>query len=117
MSLIDLDLSKLMTSKAFVLKPQLVYNGRSFSISALGDTGAQGYVYINTSLVVQLHVNSGVYVEKFDNPIPVKGYNRHPGAPITHFVRLTLHIDGRRQLQVPMMITDLGQYDVILGRD
>ncbi|KAJ5413808.1 gag/polymerase/env polyprotein [Penicillium cosmopolitanum] len=106
-----------MTTKAFVLKPQLVCNGRSFSITALGDTGAQGFVYINTPLVVQLHRNSGVYVEKLDKPIPVKGYDGHPGTPITHFVRFTLYLDGRRQLQIPMMITDLGQYDLILGRD
>ncbi|KAJ5740104.1 retrovirus polyprotein [Penicillium manginii] len=55
------------------------------------------------------HKDSGIYIETFDNLVPVKCYDGCPGTPITHFVRFTLHIDGRRQLQVPMMITDLGQ--------
>lgn len=34
----------MMTTTAFVPKPQLVYNSRSFSIPVLGDTGAQEFV-------------------------------------------------------------------------
>ena len=48
-------------------------------------------------------------------PLTVKGYNGQNGNPITHILRLHLKIDGRRQYNLPLLILDLGNHDLILG--
>ena len=46
----------------------------------------------------------------------VKGYDGRPGKPISQILTLHLEVDGRRQKSIPMLILDLGSYDIILGR-
>jgi hypothetical protein len=46
----------------------------------------------------------------------VKGFDGQPGRLATHAIILNLGIDGRRQQGVPMLILDLGNHDLILGR-
>lgn len=45
-----------------------------------------------------------------------KGFNGRPGSPITHIIVLHLVINGRRFLNQPFLILDLGQHDIIVGR-
>jgi predicted aspartyl protease len=91
---------------------QIAYNGHSFSISALGDTGAGGYIYIDSALAVQAAKAFGLHTLPLPHPIPTEGYDGHLGRLITHALELTLIIDGR----LPMLITDLGRHDLILGQ-
>jgi hypothetical protein len=49
--------------------------------------------------------------------LPVKGFDGQEGTPITHLMFLNLQIGERRFLQEPMLITELGQHDMILGRN
>lgn len=95
---------------------QIAHNGHSFSISALGDSGAGGYIYIDSSLAVQAAKAFRLHTLPLPHPIPTEGYDGHPGRPITHALELTLIIDGRKLLRLPMLITDLGRHDLILGR-
>jgi hypothetical protein len=46
----------------------------------------------------------------------VKGYDGRPGKPISEVLILHLEIDGYRQRNIPLLILDLGNYDLILGR-
>ena len=48
--------------------------------------------------------------------IQVKGYDGRPGKPVTHYIRLHLTVDQRRQYNVPLLILDLGSHDIIIGR-
>ncbi|KAJ5816992.1 Retrovirus polyprotein [Penicillium robsamsonii] len=93
-----------------------MHNGRSFSILALGDTGADGYVFINSLMVVLLSKRFGLRVEKLSRECPVRGFNGKRAEPIRHMAVLIICIDGRIQRQIPMLIADLGRYDMILGR-
>ncbi len=52
---------------------------------------------------------------RLKNPIPLHGYDGK-ASQATHVIILHLRIDGRRQQNVPMVIVDLGQHDLILGR-
>ncbi|KAL2695017.1 hypothetical protein AAEP93_007409 [Penicillium crustosum] len=93
-----------------------MHNGRSFSISALGDTGADGYVFLNRGLSVLLGKRFGLKAESIGQECPVRGFDGKLSKPITHATFLTMCVDGRVQQQVPMLIADLGKYDMILGR-
>ena len=48
-------------------------------------------------------------------PITTKGFDGQHGKPVTHFLMLHLSIDGQRQQDIPFLILDLGNHDVILG--
>jgi hypothetical protein len=44
---------------------------------------------------------------------------RHDGKtkePVTHVIFLDLRIDGRQSKEVPLLIADLGNHEIILGR-
>lgn len=117
-SLYAVDLSKLIghPDRGFTLPVQLAHNGFSVSISALGDTGANGLVFIDTNLAILLGKSFGLRSHRLPHEVPVQGFNGKPGVPITHAVLLTLMVDGRQQRQLPMLVVDLGRHDLILGR-
>lgn len=58
----------------------------------------------------------GVPVLPLSQSCQVKGFNGKAGMPITHAIILHLWVDGRRFLNMPFLITDLGQYDIIIGK-
>ena len=46
----------------------------------------------------------------------MKGFDGQPGRPATHAIILNLSIDGHQQQKIPMLVLDLGNHDLILGR-
>ncbi|QSZ28608.1 hypothetical protein DSL72_003107 [Monilinia vaccinii-corymbosi] len=111
-----LDLTKLIGSQAMTLPCILSKNGYSFRSSALLDSGANGYAFIDTTLLTLLfHLFKPRY-QLLENSIGVKGYNSAQGRAITHYTFLNLLIDSRKQSFVPFLITDLGFYSIILNK-
>ena len=49
-----IDLSKLLSGQGFYVDSQLAYNGLSFPITTLADTGANGYLFINIKKAIKL---------------------------------------------------------------
>jgi hypothetical protein len=110
-----IDLSQLMGGKSFQVPCQIAKNGFGNSLNALADTGANGLAFINTSCAVDAAKFFDTKVIRLKDPCPVRGYDGKPGKA-THVIILHLRVDGRRQKNVPMLILDLGQQDLILGR-
>jgi hypothetical protein len=117
-SLYSLNLQKLLGSPydSLVFNTELMINGRSFSISALCDTGADGSIFIDTALVALLCQQQGLRVQRLERQCPVNGFDGKPARPITHAVILSMCIEGHVHQQVPMLVADLGKHDLILGR-
>ncbi|QSZ30750.1 hypothetical protein DSL72_000308 [Monilinia vaccinii-corymbosi] len=109
-----LDLTKLMGGQAMTLPCILSKNGYSFRSSALLDSGANGYAFIDTILLILLFHLFKLRYQLFENSIDVKGYNSAQGRAITHYTFLNLSINGREQSFVPFLIIDLGSYSIIL---
>ena len=82
---------------------------------ALADTEANGFMFINTLFTVNLAKYLNIKAQWLLKPLTVKGYNGQNGNPITHILRLHLKIDGQRQYNLPLLILDLGNHDLILG--
>ena len=83
---------------------------------ALIDSGANGYVFIDTQCAVDVARFLNLKTRRLPRAVPVKGYNGEGGQPITHYLRLHLTVDRRRQYNIPLLILDLGSHDLILGR-
>ena len=116
--LCKLDLQELLgrDSESFTVATSIVKNGHSVALKALIDTGANGFAFINTDLAILIAQHFGIRTIPLETECSVRGYNGKSETPITHAMLLNLIVDGRRQLDIPMLIVELGQHDIILGR-
>lgn len=83
-------------------------------VSALVDTGATAYLLINASFAELLSKRMGAPIDALKRPVPVKGYDGNRGTPVTHSIRLTLHIGGRTFIRAPFLLINMAR-DIILG--
>lgn len=113
-----IDLSQLLGGDSFTTPCKLVKNGYGVSFSALTDTGANGYAFIDAQFATDLcrFLSIKPHALPKDKIWHVRGYNGRSGDDITQYVTLTLCIAGRRIADVPLLILPLGNHDVILGR-
>src|SRR5579862_4913057 len=112
----DVDLSRLMGGKSFTILCNLSRNGCGVNTTALADSGANAFALLDTKCAWKISEFLNTPIENLEKPVPVKGYDGRIGKPIVSMLRVHLRIDGRRQYNVPFLITDLGHHDVILGR-
>jgi hypothetical protein len=112
-----IDLSKLLKGKPLTIASQLAANGYAISVSSLADSGANGPIFVNQGLAIEAAKFFGLNTHRLPTSCGTKGFNGEPGSPITHAIVMPqLWIDGRRFKDVPMLIADLGQHQMILGR-
>ena len=111
-----LNLSKLIGGHAYTLPSQLNIKGFTFHTHALGDSGANGFLFIDLELASLLVRSCGARTKPLPRPIPITGYDGNSDHNITHYLRLTLQIDNRRFIRMPFCIAPLGKHDIIIGR-
>jgi len=117
-SLNILDLQDLLgrENKLFTVPTQIVQNRYLILIQVLGDTGANGFLFIDITLAIKLAKFFNIQIILLGTQCTVKGYNGKNIILIIHTMVLTLNIDGRRQTRLPVLIVSLGQHNMILGR-
>ncbi len=110
------DLGRLVGGKSCTIPCTLFRNGYQVLTSALADSGANAFALIDTKCAAKLADFLNAPLEELPKPIPIRVYNGQVGQPITSILRIHLRVDGRRQYNVPLLITGLGNHDMILGR-
>ena len=111
-----MDLSKLVGGKPFIVSNKIAFNGCAIPIKSLVDSGANGYVFIDTRVACDSARTLGLKLKRLDQPCEMIGVSGKRGSPITHAIVMHLWVNGRRLLNVPMLLADLGGYEMILGR-
>jgi predicted aspartyl protease len=111
----EVDLSQLLGGEAFTLPCTVSNNGLGIKTSSLIDTGANGHTFIDSKFVRTIERFLDVKPTQLASPCNVRGFDGKQAAPITHYIELTLLIDGRKVL-VPILVVGLGEYNMILGR-
>ena len=87
------------------------------TVSALLDTGATGYSFIDEEEAQFVCTKLGIQPVPLAKPRPLRGYDGQlAGRPITHAIYPSLDIEGHTEVTVPMLITRLGNHKVILGK-
>ena len=105
-----------MGGKAFTVPCSLVRNGTYVDrISALPDSGANGFAFLNTQCAKDIIRFLGCKATQLPQPIVAKGYDGVRGQSITHYLSVDLLLDGRRLVEIPFLILDLANHDIILG--
>jgi hypothetical protein len=113
----EVDLSQLLGGKSFTVPCTLFRNGYGVTTTALADSGANAFALLDTKCAKKIAEFLNTPIETLEKPIPVKGYDGQMGTPITSVFRTHFRINGRRQYNMPFLITDLGSHDAILGRE
>jgi predicted aspartyl protease len=111
-----LDLSQLLGGHQFLVPSQIGKNGYLVQTDSLADTGANGYTFINTEFAIQVAKFCQTPAIRLQATCYVKGYDGKTKEPVTHVIFLDLHIDGRQFKEVPLLIANLGNHKIILGR-
>ena len=112
----DINLGQLLGSKSFTDPYTVSHNGSGIDVTALADTGANAFVLIDTRCAFQIVEFLDVPIENLPKPIPVWRYNGGKGKPIVSMLRIHLQVDRQKQNNIPFLVTDLGDHNIILGR-
>jgi hypothetical protein len=105
-----------MGGKHFTVPCTVSRNGYGVDTTALIDTGANGFAFMNTTFAIDIAKFLNVKATQLEKPVQVKSYNGQAGKPVTHVLKLHIALNGRRQYGIPFCILDLGSHDIILGR-
>ncbi len=82
-----------MGGKQFLVSCTLSMNGFGVSLSALADTGANGFLFVNRTLAGRLSDALGVKIQRLPHSVPIKGFQDSIRSYATHYMRLHLTID------------------------
>lgn len=110
-----MNLSHLFRGPHFTISTYLCRNGLGVRLITLVDTGAQGYLFLNSRIAHSICSSLRTPIRKLPFKFTVRGYQDQITSPVTEYVRLHLTIDGRKLLNVPFLILDLGSQDCIIG--
>ena len=105
-----------MGGKSFTIPCTVTRNGLGVKTASLLDTGANSFPLINTSIADRIAEFTGACIEPLPQEIPVKGFDGNIAHSATSYIRLHMRIDGRSLYNVPFVILDLGNHDILLGR-
>ena len=104
-----------MGGRHFTVPCTISRNGYGIKTSALTDTGANGFAFMNVSFATKVAKFLNVKVTRLPQPIAVRAFNGEQNSTITHALILNLIVDGRRQVDIPFCILNTGNHDIILG--
>ena len=110
-----LDLSRLFGGKHFLVSTILCSKGYGVSLNSLVDTGAQGYLFLNSSIATAISKSLQVPIRKLPYKVLIRGFKDQISTPSTQYIRLHMKIDGRKIFNCPFIIVDLGSQDCIIG--
>ena len=111
------DLTSLMAGDSFTIPCMLYKDGIAIQVNALGDTGASGYIFLNSSFASDLCCVFRMKPKQLPHLIYPKGFDGKQGSPISQYLSFTIEIDNRRIFNLPMLIVELGSNDMIIGRN
>jgi predicted aspartyl protease len=116
LDILEIDLSNLMGGSPLTVPCTLAKNGIGIDLNILVDTGANGFVFIDTTLADQLCESLGLQLTVLPRTIQAKGYDGQKGQVASHCLTLNLILKGRRQYNIPFIVLKLGAHEAILSR-
>ena len=111
-----LNMSKLLDSNHFVVLNYVSRNGLSVELKALVNSGANRFVFINTSCARDVAKYFQTLVVPLNSDCCIQGYNGQTEEQITYAIILYLAVNKCQQADVPMLIANLRHHDMILSQ-
>jgi hypothetical protein len=104
-----------MGGRHFIVLYILLKNGYRITLFTLINFRVNGFTFINTAYINNISIFLNLKPKPLIQSIIPKGFNRQLGKAITYILTLHLSINGQRQKDIPFIILDLGNYNIILG--
>ena len=104
-----------MEGRHFTIPCTVSKNGYGVPLTALIDSRANGFAFISTACAIDIAKFFNLKTQPLARLITTKGFDGRQGKPVTHILTLHLSLDGQRQKDIPFLILDLGNHDIILG--
>jgi hypothetical protein len=115
MDLVEIDLTRLIGGDALTMPCTISTNRLGIKSSSLINTRANSYAFINTKLAQLAERFLGVELQPLPLPCTVRGFDGKPAKSAKKYIEVLLLIN-RRSINVPIIILNLGDYNIILGR-
>ncbi len=103
-----INLNQLISGKSFTILYQITRNRYGIILKIFINFKINNLIFINTPCVIKTVKFFNIIIIHLKNPYPIHEYNKEPGVIITHIIILHLIINERRQLNIPILILDLG---------
>ena len=91
-------------------------NNSEIKTTALLDTGATGYFFVDSAMARRVCNELGIKPIRLSKPKAIRGFNGKQAPSVTHAIYLTMTVQDHRETTTPMLITELGQHQIILGK-
>ena len=108
-------MSRLFGGPHFLVPTVLCSQGLGVRLHSLVDTGAQGFLFLNSTIAPSLSQALRTPIRKLPFKVHVKGFQDQITSPVTEYIRLHIVIDGRKVRNCPFIVVDLGSQDCIIG--
>jgi len=87
------NLSWLLSRKSFTVLCTLACNRYGVKTTALANSRANAFTLLDTAAAQRILDFLNALIEILEQLIPVKGYNRQLGKPITNMLQINLKVD------------------------
>ena len=104
-----------MGGRHFIVLYTLLKNRYGITLSALINSRANGFVFMDIAYVNDISIFLNLKPQPLVRPIIPKGFDRQLGKAVTHMLTLYLSLNSQRQEDIPFIILDLGNYNIILS--
>jgi len=91
--MLEVDLSWLLGGKSFIVPYTLSCNRSRVNTTTLTNTKANAFTLLNTRCTRKISKFLNTYIKTLEKLVPVKGYNRQIGKPITLILQVHLRVN------------------------
>ena len=91
-------------------------NKGEIKTTALLDTGATGYSFVDSAMARRVCNKLEIEPIWLSKPKAIRGFDGKQALSVTHAIYPTMTIQDYKEMTTPMLITKLGQHQIILGK-
>ena len=91
-------------------------NNSEIKTTALLDTGATGYLFVDPTMARRVCDKLHIEPVRLSKPKALRGFDGKQAPSVTHTIYPTITIQDHKETTTPMLITKLGQHQIILGK-
>ena len=99
-----------------LVTPCILGNSNEMRTTALLDTGATGYSFIDPSMARRVCDKLQIKSIRLSKPKAIRGFDGKQALDVTHAIYPTMTVQEHKETITLMLITKLGQHPFILGK-
>jgi predicted aspartyl protease len=91
-------------------------NGLRIKTYTLINTGANGYIFIDCRLAKKASQFLDIPIQTLPVSHDIRAFNGKKASLITQYIKMNLHMNGRKQSKQLILLVQLRSHNIILGQ-